>query len=180
MALSRVQSRAVALALLIAVVASVALLGIWPVWKTYSSDRDAVEEARYNIERFGRLTLAPLHGYPDDQCERFLTNEELARLGAELTKLRSSEDRTKQCAGAAITLLLLTGCRKSEILTLEWTDIKGNRLHLRVGAYAAAVCKQLGHEIPTSFARADDLFQVASQFAVQWGIAVMQCEFAIA
>lgn len=65
------------------------------------------------------------------QCERFLTNDELARLGAELTKLRLSEDRTKQCAGAAITLLLLTGCRKSEILTLEWTDIKGNRLHLR-------------------------------------------------
>ncbi|MEO1044105.1 MAG: tyrosine-type recombinase/integrase [Pseudomonadota bacterium] len=65
------------------------------------------------------------------QCERFLTKAELARLGAELAKLRSSEDRTKQCAGAAITLLLLTGCRKSEILTLEWSDIKGNRLHLR-------------------------------------------------
>ena len=65
------------------------------------------------------------------QCERFLTTDELARLGAELTKLRSSDDRTKQCAGAAITLLLLTGCRKSEILTLEWTDIKGNRLQLR-------------------------------------------------
>ena len=65
------------------------------------------------------------------QCERFLTNVELARLGAELAKLRSSNDRTKQCAGAATTLLLLTGCRKSEILTLQWTDIKGNRLHLR-------------------------------------------------
>ena len=65
------------------------------------------------------------------QCERFLTSEELARLGAELAKLRSSDDCTKQCAGAAITLLLLTGCRKSEILTLEWSDIKGNRLHLR-------------------------------------------------
>lgn len=65
------------------------------------------------------------------QCERFLTNDELARLGAELAKLRSSKDRTKQCADAAIVLLLLTGCRKSEILTLEWSDIKDNRLHLR-------------------------------------------------
>lgn len=26
------------------------------------------------IERFGRLTLAPLHRFPDEQCERFLTS----------------------------------------------------------------------------------------------------------
>ncbi len=65
------------------------------------------------------------------RCERFLTTEELARLGVELAKLRESDDRTKQCAGAAIVLLLLTGCRKNEILSLEWRDVKGNRLLLR-------------------------------------------------
>ena len=65
------------------------------------------------------------------QCERFLTTDELARLGVELVKLRESDDRTKQCAGAAITLLLLTGCRKNEVLSLVWGDVKGSRLLLR-------------------------------------------------
>ena len=65
------------------------------------------------------------------QCERFLTSEELERLGAELAKLRGSDDLTKQGAGAALTLLLLTGCRRGEILSLEWGDVKGRRLLLR-------------------------------------------------
>lgn len=65
------------------------------------------------------------------QCERFLTSDELARLGDALDELRKSDDPTTQCAGAALTLLLLTGCRKNEVLTLEWRDVKGNRLLLR-------------------------------------------------
>jgi integrase len=31
----------------------------------------------------------------------------------------------------AITLLLLTGCRRGEILSLQWSDLRGNRLKLR-------------------------------------------------
>ena len=65
------------------------------------------------------------------QCERFLTVEELGRVGIELAKLRGSEDLTARCEGAAITLLLLTGCRRGEILNLHWADVKGNRLNLR-------------------------------------------------
>jgi len=65
------------------------------------------------------------------QCERFLSSEELARLGKTLSELRENDDPTTQCASAAITLLLLTGCRKNEVLTLEWRDVKGNRLLLR-------------------------------------------------
>ena len=65
------------------------------------------------------------------QCERFLTTEELERLGEGLAKLRASDDLTKQSAGAALTLLLLTGCRRNEILSLEWGDVKANRLLLR-------------------------------------------------
>ena len=48
-----------------------------------------------------------------------------------LAKVRASDDLTKQSAGAALTLLLLTGCRSGEILSLEWGDVKGNRLLLR-------------------------------------------------
>lgn len=65
------------------------------------------------------------------QCERFLSGEELARLGKTLRELRENDDPTTQCASAALTLLLLTGCRKNEVLTLEWRDVKGNRLLLR-------------------------------------------------
>lgn len=65
------------------------------------------------------------------KCERFLSGEELVRLGNELAELRGSDDPTRRCAGAAFTLLLLTGCRYREILTLQWQDVRGNRLHLR-------------------------------------------------
>lgn len=63
--------------------------------------------------------------------ERFLSVEELARLGGELAALRASEDRTEQSVGAALTLLLLTGCRYREILNLQWQDVNGRRLLLR-------------------------------------------------
>ncbi len=65
------------------------------------------------------------------QCERFLSTEELARLGNVLAELRASDDLTIRAGCAVITLLLLTGCRYREILTLQWQDVKGNRLLLR-------------------------------------------------
>ncbi|PEQ10444.1 hypothetical protein B2G71_22455 [Novosphingobium sp. PC22D] len=65
------------------------------------------------------------------QCERFLSSEELARLGAVLAELRGNDDPNVRLQTAAITLLLLTGCRLQEILTLQWRDVKGNRLLLR-------------------------------------------------
>ena len=59
--------------------------------------------------------------------ERFLSDEEIRRLSAALAA------RADQCPGqvAAIRLLLLTGCRKSEILTLRWSDYREGRLFLR-------------------------------------------------
>lgn len=53
------------------------------------------------------------------------------RLGHELALLRNSDDLTMRCAGVAFTLLLLTGCRYKEILTLKWDDVKGSWIHLR-------------------------------------------------
>ncbi|WP_172449730.1 tyrosine-type recombinase/integrase [Porphyrobacter sp. HT-58-2] len=62
---------------------------------------------------------------------RFLSDDELARLGAVLARARAGEDRTEQAYASAILLLVLTGCRVGEILSLQWSDVKGHRLHLR-------------------------------------------------
>ena len=69
--------------------------------------------------------------YPDRRRERFLTDAEFVRLG---DVLNEAEERGGASAPsiAAIRLLLLTGCRKSEILTLRWehVDLDAAQLHL--------------------------------------------------
>ena len=60
------------------------------------------------------------------KCERFLSPDEIARLGKALKGYQS----TAPAHCAAIALLLLTGCRKSEITDLRWSEVKGNRLRL--------------------------------------------------
>ena len=59
--------------------------------------------------------------------ERFLSDEEIRRLSA---RLSAHEARWPQQV-AVIHLLLLTGCRKSEILTLQWSDWRNGHLFLR-------------------------------------------------
>ena len=54
--------------------------------------------------------------------ERFLTPEELARLGRTLD-LAPAERLASRHAAAAIRLLVLTGCRRNEILGLAWDDL---------------------------------------------------------
>jgi integrase len=62
--------------------------------------------------------------------ERFLSQEELAKLGDALTKAeRSGMNRDMV---AAIRLLLLTGARKSEILGLRWDWVDFERTCLRL------------------------------------------------
>lgn len=67
------------------------------------------------------------------KCERFLSVPELQRLGAVIAQERQSADRIRSMAAIATTLLLLTGCRRGEILGLQWNDIKGSRIKLRHG-----------------------------------------------
>ena len=56
---------------------------------------------------------------PRKQVARFLDADELARFGPALD---ASEARWPE-AVAAIRLLALTGCRRSEVLNLRWCDI---------------------------------------------------------
>lgn len=65
------------------------------------------------------------------KVERFLSSAELRRLGEVLEQDQSVEGSLRSTVAAAITLLLLTGCRASEVAGLQWPDVKGNRLKLR-------------------------------------------------
>ena len=66
----------------------------------------------------------PVHGvkrFPDAKNKRYLLPAEMAKLGDAL--LAASRNRENPKAIAAIRLLCLTGCRKGEILSLEWPDV---------------------------------------------------------
>ena len=54
--------------------------------------------------------------------ERFLTHEELYRLG-QVLHVASGERLASPHSAAAIRLLVLTGCRRNEILGLRWEDL---------------------------------------------------------
>ena len=64
--------------------------------------------------------------YMERPRERFLTEEELRRLGQVLSKAKD-EGGASAYAVAAIRLLLLTGCRRNEILSLRWADVDLDR-----------------------------------------------------
>ena len=61
--------------------------------------------------------------------ERFLSEAELRRLALVLDSHETRHPRE----ASFVRLLLLTGCRKSEILTLQWSDCREGRLFLRDG-----------------------------------------------
>ena len=61
--------------------------------------------------------------------ERFLSDQEVRRLSRAL----SAHGERSPLPAAAIRLLLLTGCRKKEILTLRWADYREGHIFLRDG-----------------------------------------------
>ena len=64
--------------------------------------------------------------YHEKKRERFLTADELVRLGRALDEERSFAPS----AVTAFQLLLFTGARLAEIQTLKWEHIRGNLIHL--------------------------------------------------
>jgi len=70
----------------------------------------------------------PTHGVErteENKRQRFLTADELMRLGE---ALREAEGREPWQALAAIRLLLLTGARRSEVLAMQWQDLDLERM----------------------------------------------------
>ena len=64
--------------------------------------------------------------------ERFLTDEEFRRLGRVLDEAEQSGGSMARAA-MAIRLLLLTGCRKNEILSLRWDHVDLEAREMRLG-----------------------------------------------
>ena len=56
---------------------------------------------------------------PKHSRERFLTDAEFTRLGQVLDEVSGKGSRVSTGAVATIRLLMLTGCRRNEILTLR-------------------------------------------------------------
>lgn len=67
--------------------------------------------------------------YEEKKRERYLSPEELSRLGQTLNELEASGEESLSAINA-IRLLILTGCRLGEIQTLKWEYVQGNRLRL--------------------------------------------------
>ena len=84
----------------------------------------------WNIRPDGSNPTRYIEKYPEREVERFLSSAELARLGAALDQGVALGEHPS--AIAAIRLLLITGCRKNEILTLKWEHVDFERgcLHL--------------------------------------------------
>ena len=60
--------------------------------------------------------------FKEEKRERFLSDEEYQRLGAALKEIEAERSETAS-AIAAIRLLMLTGCRLSEIQKLRWEHV---------------------------------------------------------
>ena len=87
------------------------------------------------------LRQAEVYGYRPEDCnpckdikryrrrarERFLSPDEIRRVVEVLNRY----DETRPFQAAVIRLLLLTGCRKGELLTLRWRDYREGKLFLR-------------------------------------------------
>ena len=80
----------------------------------------------------GHTRTAPVKGIaknPRPKLTRFLSAEEIERLHRVLDRLVDEWPSRRQQADI-VRLLLLTGCRKGEILKLRWSEVDGDRLNL--------------------------------------------------
>ena len=69
--------------------------------------------------------------YNQRSCERFLTPDEYRRLGR-ASREAQADGSVLPAVVAAIRLLVLTGCRHSEILSLHWDDVDRSAGELRL------------------------------------------------
>ncbi len=86
---------------------------------------------RWGLRPDGSNPTRHIERYKEEKKERYLTPDELSRLGVALADAETAKEELPQ-AIAAIRLLILTGARLSEILTLKWDyiDLGRREMHL--------------------------------------------------
>ncbi len=86
---------------------------------------------RWSLRPDGTNPVRHVERFPERKRDRFLSEEEMARLGTALDQL-GRKGRVSEAAAAAIRLLVFTGCRVTEILSLRWEDVDLDRRCLRL------------------------------------------------
>ena len=87
------------------------------------------EAERMGLRPEGSNPCRGIRRYRRKGRERFLSDDEMRRLSAALSRRAGA----RPAEVAAVRLLLLTGCRNGEILTLRWSDCREGHLFLRDG-----------------------------------------------
>ena len=107
--------------------------------RTPVSANDAVNALSRMLNRADAWGMVPpgsnpcrgMRRYRTRRPERFLTEHEFRRLGETLDALEA-EGRLPAHAAAALRLLMLTGCRRGEILGLRWADVRLDRSEIQL------------------------------------------------
>ena len=91
----------------------------------------------WGLRRAGDHPCRAIRKYREHHRERFLSEEEFRRLGRVLDELEAEtgEGRGRRLGAsvaAALRLLILTGCRRNEILTLRWEEVDLDAAELRL------------------------------------------------
>ena len=84
----------------------------------------------WGFETGGRNPCRFVRGYREHKRERFLTRDEYRRLGDVLDEAEGG--RMSVYTVAAIRVLMLTGCRRNEVLELKWDDVDRTAGELRI------------------------------------------------
>ena len=92
----------------------------------------------WGLRRAGDHPCRAIRKYRERPRERFLSEEEFRRLGRVLDEVEAEagegrRGRLGASVAASLRLLMLTGCRRNEILTLRWeeVDLEAGELRLR-------------------------------------------------
>ena len=92
----------------------------------------------WGLRREGGNPCRFVRKYKERKRERFLSEEEFRRLGEVLNEMEA-EGVVSVYPAAAIRLLMLTGCRRNEIVELRWEDVdlEAGELRIRDGKTGA-------------------------------------------
>ena len=85
---------------------------------------------RWGLRPDGTNPVRHIERYPERKFERYLSGDELNRLGQVLREAETEGEHPSVVA--AIRLLALTGCRRGEIMTLKWENVDFDRRCLRL------------------------------------------------